>query len=66
MTRAEKEAIVEELYQKFSETTNFYFTDPQGLNVASINNFRRLRFKRGVEYKVYKNTLIKKALEKLI
>jgi large subunit ribosomal protein L10 len=65
MTKAEKEAIVEELYQKFSETTNFYITDPQGLNVERINNFRRLCFKRGVEYKVYKNTMIKKALEKL-
>ena len=65
MTRAEKETIVEELYQKLTETTNFYFTDPQGLNVESINNFRRLCFKKGVEYKVYKNTLIKKALEKM-
>lgn len=65
MTRAEKESIVEELYQKFSETATFYITDPQGLNVENINNFRRMCFKQGVEYKVYKNTLIKKALEKL-
>jgi large subunit ribosomal protein L10 len=65
MTRAEKESIVEELYQKFSETNHFYFTDPQGLNVQNINNFRRLCFNKGVEYKVYKNTLIKKALERL-
>src|SRR5690606_20426890 len=27
-------------------------------------NFRRLCYKSGIEYKVYKNTLIKKALEK--
>jgi len=65
MTRAEKESIVEELYQKLSETNNFYITDPQGLNVKRVNNFRRLCFKKGVEYKVYKNTLIKKALDKL-
>ena len=65
MTRAEKESIVEELLQKFSENNNFYITDPQGLNVESINNFRRLCFNKGVEYKVYKNTLIKKALEKM-
>lgn len=65
MTREEKKAIVEELHQKFSETTNFYITDPQGLNVEKVNNFRRLCFNGGVEYKVYKNTLIKKALEKL-
>lgn len=65
MTIAEKENIVEELLQKFSDHNHFYFTDPQGLNVHRINNFRRLCFKKGVEYKVYKNTLIKKALEKL-
>lgn len=65
MTRAEKESIVDELYQKLSNTTNFYITDPQGLNVERVNNFRGLCFKKGVEYKVYKNTLIKKALEKL-
>ena len=65
MTRAEKESIVEELYQKFSGTNNFYITDPQGLNVEKINNFRRMCFNKGIEYKVYKNTLIKKALEKL-
>lgn len=65
MTRAEKESIVEELYQKLSATNNFYITDPQGLNVERVNNFRRLCFKKGVEYKVYKNTLIKKALSKL-
>ena len=65
MTRAEKESIVEELFQKFSQTEYFYFTDPQGLNVERVNNFRRMCFKAGVEYKVYKNTLIKKALEKM-
>lgn len=65
MTRAEKESIVEELYLKLTETNNFYITDPQGLNVSRVNNFRRLCFKKGVEYKVYKNTLIKKALDKL-
>ncbi|GJM27550.1 MAG: 50S ribosomal protein L10 [Cyclobacteriaceae bacterium] len=65
MTRAEKQTIVEELYQKFSETNHFYITDPQGLNVERVNNFRRMCFNKGIEYKVYKNTLIKKALEKL-
>ncbi len=65
MTKAEKENIVEELYQKFTENDFFYFTNPQGLSVERINNFRRMCFKKGVEYKVYKNTLIRKALEKL-
>jgi large subunit ribosomal protein L10 len=33
--------------------------------VAQVNAFRRTCFEKGVEYKVYKNTLIKKRLENL-
>lgn len=65
MTREEKAQVLEELSVKLSEKPNFYVTDASGLTVAEINDFRRLCFEKGVEYKVYKNTLIKKALEKL-
>jgi len=65
MTREEKATIVDELAEKFSNNTNYYFADASGLSVAEINKFRGLCFKRGVEYKVYKNTLIKKALDKV-
>lgn len=64
MTREEKEQIIGELTQKFADTENFYITDASGFTVEQINNFRRLCFKSGVEYKVYKNTLIQKALER--
>ena len=64
MTREEKAQIIEELTQKFADTENFYITDASGFTVEQINNFRRLCFKSGVEYKVYKNTLIQKALER--
>ena len=65
MTREEKATIVEELAEKLSNNAHFYFADASGLSVGAINKFRGLCFKRGVEYKVYKNTLIKKALEKI-
>jgi large subunit ribosomal protein L10 len=65
MTRQEKEQVIEELTEKLSAKPNFYVTDASGLTVAEINNFRALCFEKGVEYKVYKNTLIQKALEKL-
>ena len=65
MTREEKTNVLEELSQKFSENDNFYVTDASGLTVEQINAFRKICFDKGVEYKVYKNTLIKKALEKL-
>lgn len=64
MTREEKAQIIEELADKFANHAHFYITDAGGFTVAQINNFRRLCFKNGVEYRVYKNTLIRKALER--
>lgn len=64
MTKEEKGQIIDELADKFSQNTHFYITDASGLTVAQINAFRRICFKAGIEYKVYKNTLIRKALEK--
>src|SRR5215510_16001644 len=64
MTREEKAKIIDELTAKFAENTHFYITDATGFTVAQVNNFRRMCFKSGVEYRVYKNTLIRKALER--
>ncbi|MBT1696513.1 50S ribosomal protein L10 [Fulvivirgaceae bacterium PWU4] len=64
MTREEKAQIIEELAEKFANHAHFYITDATGFTVAQVNNFRRLCFKSGVEYRVYKNTLIRKALER--
>jgi large subunit ribosomal protein L10 len=63
MTREEKAVIIDELKGKFSATPYFYITDASGMSVAETNDLRRECFKRGIEYKVYKNTLIEKALE---
>ena len=65
MTREEKANIIEKLSEKFANNTHFYITDASGFTVAEINNFRRMCYKSGIEYGVYKNTLIRKALEKL-
>jgi large subunit ribosomal protein L10 len=64
MTREEKAQIIEELSAKFAENSHFYITDASGLTVQQVNAFRRLCFNSGVEYGVYKNTLIRKALER--
>ena len=64
MTRQEKSEIIEELAGKLANTGYFYLTDASGLTVAEVNAFRRLCFEKGVEYRVVKNTLIKKALDK--
>lgn len=65
MTKEEKGVLIEELAEKLKNTSNFYIADTAGLSVKQINEFRELCYKRGLEYKVVKNTLIKKALEKL-
>ncbi len=65
MTKQEKTQIISELAERFKENNYFYFADASGLTVAQINSFRKLCFDRGVEYNVYKNTFIKKALETL-
>jgi large subunit ribosomal protein L10 len=64
MTKEEKATIIDELSEKFAQNSHFYITDASGLTVAQINAFRRICFNSGVEYRVYKNTLIQKALEK--
>lgn len=64
MTKEDKATIIDELSGKFAENNHFYITDASGLTVAQINAFRRICFKGGVEYRVYKNTLIQKALER--
>jgi len=63
MTKEEKNGILVELKEEFSKKTTFYLTDTSSLSVADINKLRRLCFKSGVEMRVAKNTLIKKALE---
>jgi large subunit ribosomal protein L10 len=65
MTREEKAQIIAELTERFASTNYFYITDASGMTVEEINNFRRTCFNNGIEYKVYKNTLISKALETL-
>jgi large subunit ribosomal protein L10 len=64
MTRDEKAQIIDDLSVKFSQHAHFYVTDASGLTVEQINAFRRMCFNAGVEYRVYKNTMIRKALEK--
>jgi large subunit ribosomal protein L10 len=63
MTRAEKTAVIEELKSKFESSQFFYVADSSALPVEKINNLRGLFFEKGIEMRVVKNTLVKKALE---
>ncbi|MDJ1480126.1 50S ribosomal protein L10 [Cytophagaceae bacterium YF14B1] len=65
MTREEKAVIIQELTEKFQEKPFFYIMDASGMTVAQVNAFRRMCFEKGIEYRVVKNTLIRKALERI-
>ena len=65
MIRKKKAKIIESLVEKFSASAYFYIIDAAGLTVEEVNDFRRRCFKNGVVYRVVKNTLIKKGLERL-
>jgi len=63
MKRSEKEQIVAEVSETVSRASAMYFTDFSGLTVEQATELRRELRQSGVEYRVVKNTLIKKALE---
>jgi large subunit ribosomal protein L10 len=65
MTREEKTAVIEELKEKFNASPFFYVTDSSAMTVGQINALRRKFFEKGIEMRVIKNTLVKKALESI-
>ncbi|MFN8308410.1 MAG: 50S ribosomal protein L10 [Chitinophagales bacterium] len=65
MDKAQKNQEIAELKAKFADCNFFYLCDSSSLTVEKINNFRRLCFSKGLEYRIAKNTMIQKALEQL-
>lgn len=63
MTRTEKGLLIQELRDKFENSSYFYVTDASELTVDKINKLRRICFEKGVEMKTVKNTLAIKAME---
>lgn len=60
----EKKRIVEEITQQFENSKSTILTDYKGLTVSEINELRKQLREAGVEYKVLKNTLTRRATEK--
>ena len=65
MTKEEKFELVEQLSERFKEYPNFYIADTGGMSVAEMDQLRGLCFEADIPMQMIKNTLIKKALEKL-
>jgi large subunit ribosomal protein L10 len=63
MNKQDKEQSVLEIKEKLDKATSIYITDFSGLTVEQTNELRDEFFNAKVEYRVFKNTLIKKALD---
>jgi len=60
-----KKVILEEIKEKFKSANSVTFVDYRGLTVEQDTKMRKDFRNAGVEYKVYKNTLVAKALNEL-
>ena len=60
-----KKLIVEEIKAKVQESKSIVFADYNKLNVLEVTSLRRKFKEVNCEYKVYKNTLVRRALNEL-
>lgn len=60
-----KKEVVAEITQKIKASKSVVFVDYKGLTVAEVSKLRNKCREADCEYKVYKNTLVRKALNDL-
>ncbi|MCB0720157.1 MAG: 50S ribosomal protein L10 [Bacteroidetes bacterium] len=65
LTREQKSSAVDSIVDLLKSTPTIYLTNYQGLNVAQSTELRDLFRAQGVQYKVFKNTLLKRAMEEV-
>lgn len=61
----QKATVVSEIKEKFENAKSVIMFDYRGLSVAEVTELRRKLRENGADYKVYKNTLTKRALDEL-
>jgi large subunit ribosomal protein L10 len=59
--REEKVQLVEEITEKFRGSVSTIVTDYRGLNVAEVTELRKKLRDAGIEYRVLKNTMTRRA-----
>ncbi|MGM0547327.1 MAG: 50S ribosomal protein L10 [Bacteroidota bacterium] len=64
-TLAEKKATVEEITEDLKSSGAVYITNYSGMSVKEVNNMRGEFFEGDIKYKVYKNTLVKRAMDEV-
>ncbi len=65
MPRPEKVARVAEISESLKAAKNIFITDYSGLNVIDVTEMRKQLRENGVSYRVYKNTLMRRAAAEL-
>lgn len=60
-----KKVVVEEIIEKIKSSKSIVFVDYNALTVKEVSELRNKCKQSGCEYKVYKNTLVRKALNEL-
>jgi large subunit ribosomal protein L10 len=65
MNKEQKNQEIAELVEVLSNSSVFYLTNTTSLNAEATSALRRECFKSGVKMRVVKNTLLKKALERI-
>ena len=58
-----KQGIIDEIGEKIKNSNSFIAFNYHGLSVSDTNELRRILKESGSEFKIYKNTLVKRALE---
>jgi large subunit ribosomal protein L10 len=65
MKREEKNTIIDTIVKQIDSKKHLYITDISDLNALTTSKLRRKCFENQIELIVVKNTLLKKALEKM-
>jgi large subunit ribosomal protein L10 len=58
-----KKKLVDEITEKFRESQTSVVVDYRGLNVAEVTELRKQLREAGIDFKVYKNTMTRRAVE---
>ncbi len=62
-TLAEKKAVIDDITENLNGANAVYITNYSGMSVSDINELRADFFQDDITFKVYKNTLMKRAMD---
>jgi large subunit ribosomal protein L10 len=65
MKKEDKNQLIEALAAELAQSEYFYIADTSGLNAEQTSRLRRLCFTKDVKLSVVKNTLLRKAMDKV-